>query len=124
MSILMSDFESYKPRFNQKKMDKFSEKINTELKDKAIIIAIEELSELVCATSKWVRFDCSSRHKNSRDKRERDRLNVLEELADATIAINIIRDKAGLTQDDLNQMIAYKLDKKFDILNSNRMARR
>lgn len=120
----MSDFESYKPRFNQKKMDKFSEKINIELKDKAIIIAIEELSELVCATSKWVRFDCSSRYKNSRDKRERDRLNVLEELADATIAINIIRDKAGLTQDDLNQMIAYKLDKKFDILNSNRMARR
>ena len=121
MSIHMEALASYRPVYSQKKMNKFSEKINRDLKDKAIIIAIEELSELVCATSKWVRFDCG--YRNNRERKEKDRLSVLEELADATIALNIIKEKAGISQNDLNQMIAYKLDKKFNVLDRNRLTR-
>ena len=95
--------------------------MNKKLGDMAPVIAIEELSELVQATTKWLRFDRVEAL--NKDRIEEDRLNIIEEIADATIALSIIKNMAGVSQSDINQMIAYKVDRDFGLLNSGKMVK-
>lgn len=105
---------------NKSNLDSFAIKINNELKTLAPIIAIEELSELIHATSKWMRFDRPGTN-NSENKMNDDKLHLIEEIADATIALHIIKNMANINQNDINKMIAYKLDRKNKFLSNGTM---
>ncbi len=102
---------------NGKNLNIFANKINEELKTMAPVIAIEELSELIQATSKWMRFDRPGTN-NTKAKIEEDKIHLTEEIADATIALHIIKNMANISQNDIDQMIAYKLDRKRKFLDN------
>ena len=102
---------------NGKNLNVFASRINEELKSMAPIIAIEELSELIQATSKWMRVDRPGTNK-SKAKIEEDKTHLTEEIADATIALHIIKNMAKISNNDIEQMIAYKLDRKRKFLDN------
>lgn len=102
---------------NGKNLNIFANRINEELKSMAPVIAIEELSELIQATSKWMRFDRPGTN-NTRIKIEEDKIHLTEEIADATIALHIIKNMAKISNNDIEQMIAYKLDRKRKFLDN------
>lgn len=102
---------------NGKNLNIFASRINEELKSMAPIIAIEELSELIQATSKWMRFDRPGTN-NAKVKIEEDKIHLTEEIADATIALHIIKNMAKISNNDIEQMIAYKLDRKRKFLDN------
>ena len=102
---------------NGKNLNIFASRINEELKSMAPIIAIEELSELIQATSKWMRFDRPGTN-NAKAKVEEDKIHLTEEIADATIALHIIKNMAKISNNDIEQMIAYKLDRKRKFLDN------
>ena len=121
MSVNLERLKKYGNFYSNKKLTDLAVNMNYTYDDMATIIAIEELSELIHATTKWLRFD---RDKEMNEYHyDDDKLNITEELADATIALSIIKDKAGITQDELNRMIAYKIDVKSHICESGKMVK-
>ena len=121
MSVNLERLKKYNNFYSNKKLSDLASDMNYTYDDMATIIAIEELSELIHATTKWLRFD-RDREMNEQFY-DSDRLNITEELADATIALSIIKDKAGISQDELNRMIAYKIDVKSHICRSGKMVK-
>ena len=112
----------YGNHYDKKKLDVLAKSMNRNLGDMAAVIAIEELSEMIQATSKWLRFDKNP--KANRNFYKMDKTNLCEEIADATIALHILRNMAGISGAEVNQMIAYKIDHKQEILNKGRMIKR
>ena len=109
----------YGTHYDKKKLDGLAKGMNRKLGDMAAVIAIEELSELIQATSKWLRFDKDPNA--NKDFYNMDKTNLCEEIADATIALHILRNMAGISGAEVNQMIAYKIDRKQEILNRGKM---
>ena len=121
MSVNINRLRKYSPHYDKKKLEDLAKSMNKKLGDMAAVIAIEELSELVQATSKWLRFD-----KNPEANKEfykNDKMNLCEEIADATIALHTLKHMAGLSGSEINQMIAYKIDQKKRFLNNGKMVK-
>lgn len=121
MSVNKDQLRRYGQHYDRKRLEDLAKSMNRKLGDMAPVIAMEELSELVQATTKWLRFD-----RNPESNRERyrdDKLNICEEIADATIALHIIKHMAGVSGGDINQMIAYKIERDFGLLNQNKMVK-
>lgn len=76
-------------------------KMIAEISDEALVIAMEELSELSQATSKL-----------KRGKADYD--NIAEEIADVIICIEVIKKISSVTDDDIEKWIDFKLDRSLD----------
>ena len=117
-----AQLRKYGPHYDKKKLDGLTKSMKRKLgNDMASVIAIEELSELIQATSKWLRFD---QNPSGNDFYKNDKMNLCEEIADATIALHILKQVAGISGAEINRMIAYKVDHKQDILNRGRMVKK
>ena len=122
MSINKDDLRKYGKYYDKKKLNILAKSMNKKLGDMAAVIAIEELSELIQITSKWLRFDKSG----DQDPyyRAKDKMALTEEIADATIALHTLKYMAGISQQDIDRMIAYKIDRKSKFLNNGSMIKR
>lgn len=120
--VIKERLMKYGTHYDKKKLDNLSKGMNRNLGDMAAVIAIEELSELIQATSKWLRFDKNP--KANRNFYNTDKTNLCEEIADATIALHILRNMAGISGAEVNQMIAYKIDRKQEILDHGKMIKK
>lgn len=118
-----NDLNKFNGKNNISNLNKFGTRMNNELKSLAPIIAIEELSELIQATTKWMRFDRPGTN-NKIERIKEDKTHLTEEIADATIALHIIKDMANIKQKDIDKMIAYKLDRKEKFLNNGTIVNR
>lgn len=121
MSVNKDQLRRYGQYYDRKRLEDLAKSMNKKLGDMAPVIAMEELSELIQATSKWLRFDRNP--EANRDFYKADKLNICEEIADATIALHIIKHMAGVSGADINQMIAYKIERDFGLLNGNKMVK-
>lgn len=122
MSINKDDLRKYGKYYDKKKLNILAKTMNKKLGDMAAVIAIEELSELIQITSKWLRFDKSDEQDSY--YRAKDKMALTEELADATIALHTLKYMAGISQQDIDQMIAYKIDRKSKFLNNGTIVNR
>ena len=64
-------------------------------------IAMEECSELIQAISKCKRYGCVDKHRN----------NLIEEIADVLIIINELQLIYDISNDDIENMKKYKIDR-------------
>ena len=120
--VIRDKLIKYDAHYDKKKLNTLAKGMNRKLGDMAAVIAIEELSELIQATSKWLRFDKNPTA--NKDNYNLDKINLCEEIADATIALHVLRNMAGISGAEVNQMIAYKIDRKQEILNHNKMIKK
>lgn len=121
MSVDYRKLKASAPMWSADDMKLLTTRMNSELGYKSLIIGIEELSELTKAVTKYMRFSTGNR--SNKSNYNRNKMDVTEEIADVCIALNVFKNRVGISDDELNRMISYKIDKKFDILNSGNMAR-
>lgn len=110
------DLNQYPKHYDREKLHKLSRSMNNQLGDYACIIAMEELSELIQMTSKWLRF--GQYYEDDKQDKFNDKIRLTEEIADVYIALDIIKDKANIEQSDINRMVAYKINRKQGFLNN------
>ena len=108
MAVDRDRLHTYPGYYSKSIMGATAERMNKECGPKAMIISIEELSELIKAISKNLRFTNNRGiDHNYRQHRE----DIIEELADVMISIESIKHKYRIDNGTLEQMIAYKLDR-------------
>ena len=71
-----------------------------------LIIAMEELSELIKEISKYLRG-------------KGDRHNILEELADVQVETRYIKEICGISDEELNKAVNVKVQRIKDVVNKN-----
>ena len=121
MSVDVTRLKATKPRWDKKDLNVLTTRMNKELpNDRALIIGIEELSELTQAVTKFMRFSSGKPIING-SRYARNRRDVLEEMADVVIAIDIFKNHLGIGDKEFNQMLAYKINAKFSKLNNGEM---
>lgn len=121
MSVNVSKLKATRPRWEKKDLEILTSRMNKELPhDKALVIGIEELSELTQAVTKFMRFTSGAKAING-PRYVMNRTNVLEEMADVAIAIAIFKNRLGVSDREFNQMLAYKIDAKFTKLNNGEL---
>lgn len=121
MSVNVSKLKATRPRWEKKDLEILTSRMNKELPhDKALVIGIEELSELTQAVTKFMRFTSGAKVING-PRYVMNRTNVLEEMADVAIAIAIFKNRLGVSDREFNQMLAYKIDAKFAKLNNGEL---
>jgi NTP pyrophosphatase (non-canonical NTP hydrolase) len=115
MSVDRIKLAQYGNTYSSKYMDETVTRMIKEVDYKALIIAMEELAELIQAVSKMMRFNDGPNNMEEINKRlgwaGDDKGNLIEEYGDVIIALNTIKKKYNVNMDEVNQMIAYKLDK-------------
>ena len=117
MSVQIERLKQYPKYYSIRNLEKLSSRMNKELCWMAPIIINEELSELQQAVSKWIRYNTSC-IKPDDFSRERNYLNLIEEIADVTIALNMVKHMANISTEEINQMISYKIDRNKQKLDS------
>lgn len=73
-------------------------------------VAMEEFAELIKAVSKYKRYILNARayHDDDRYPASKIRENVTEEMADALICIETLREIFGISEEELEEMVERK----------------
>ena len=107
MSVNLADYNRYRPGdFNPKSLRAQAKYMVNNYRNYAFIMAEEELAELTKAVSKFIRFEGNPNSLSS------NRLDILEEIADAYWALELMIARSGINRDEIKKMMAYKYDKR------------
>ena len=110
MSVQLEKLQQFNTFYSNKQISNIGAEMYDKLGVIAPIIAMEELAELQKAISKWVRFNTSC-IKPDDLSRGTNYLNLVEEMADVTIILEMVKHMGNVSTADLNQMIAYKVNR-------------
>lgn len=110
MSVQIERLQQFPTYYSNKQLSNLGAEMYDKLGIIAPLIATEELAELQKAISKWVRFNTSCIEPDDLS-RGTNHLNLVEEIADVTIALEVAKYMGNISAAELNQMIAYKIDR-------------
>lgn len=111
MGVDFDRLRKFKPQdYDKRELIAHANYVINNYKDFTYVIGTEELAELSQAMSKFLRFEGDKRSTTH------NRQDVCEELADAYFVLEMYRQRAGVSMDDLHQMMAYKICKRRDLM--------